>query len=89
MAEYILDLRLVKLPDWWPKDVPREIPMRDGEWERDFDVIEDRVPGFRGSMRLAVKKRFPGMYENRSRIMPFGLDRNQMPKGAILRTLNE
>jgi hypothetical protein len=83
-AEYLLDLTNAKLPSWWPKNAPLVIPLIDGRWFMRYDVMEERLPGFRGPMMLAQRRKWPHIHDNKNCILPFGFDELQLPPGAVL-----
>ncbi|MFZ5698772.1 MAG: hypothetical protein ACOY9J_08695 [Pseudomonadota bacterium] len=90
-TKYVLDVTACHLP-WWPADYPKVVPvMAPGKYGRDFDVVEDGIPGHaKQQMRQAIYERQPA--ETRDLIKPDiapGFDYGQMPAGAVIRPQRE
>ncbi|WP_297813644.1 hypothetical protein [uncultured Methylophaga sp.] len=83
MDEFVLDITNVeRLPQWWPEDAPKLIPLRKGRYSADYDVIEERIPGFRGKALLSYKRHHPQQYKNQVIGLPFGVDVDFLPPKA-------
>lgn len=87
MAEYILDLRGAKLPEWWPESAPLEIPICDGRYYSEYDVVEDKIPGFRGMIKISQRRRIPEKTAHKNSTMPIGFNEHELPYGSQIRAL--
>ena len=82
---YVLDLTNAKLPNWFPEWCPRVMPLRKGQYFKDFDVIEEEMPpGWKGKMWMHYRRVGRGFQTDRM-VFPIGVDKHRLPKGAVIK----
>ena len=81
----ILDLTKAKIPMDWPDYLPKIIPIKRGEYYHEYDVDEERIPGFSVRSRLYKYKTRRQVYYKLSisaKVLPTGFNKITLPRGA-------
>lgn len=90
---YILDLSGVHPVPEWLGDL-RELPVQDGKFFMDYDVIEEELsPDDLERIREVGRRKFVRKYgperAEACEHMPIGFDFDNLPQGAILREVSD
>lgn len=87
-TDYVLDLTAVtRLPAFWQDHWPRLIPLRTAQHYRDFDIVDDGVPGLRAAVQDYYLSSGRVSIESVDLSLPIGVDVDALPPGAVIRPM--
>lgn len=82
-GQLYIDLSEAKLPDEWPKHWPLRIPVRRGQYQLDYDVVEEKMPGgWRAEANEYLDQRDNGQVFSHD--LPLGFNASTLPPGAVI-----